>query len=473
MRLEKDEDGPDTGSSSELIANLASVIKEASTALARLGDSATEGDLEDGKPSGEIDLAGAAAALAKMASKIEGGRAIAAVRGERSRSADRRRQPDKHKRHRSRSQGSVQRVSPRRSEPRARRSVSRDRGKAAEDEVRDFVSSHGLDSWVADALLLLTHSQLRSVMDPQLNVETARNPNNVVISRVKQVTSVEQRVQMFIKVNDLAESVVDRLSTLTPEQCEGVMDSGIKILRANNPSGVAMARITNVLKTMNDRGGRTISLRERQGHGRHDRDDVCSRRERSQSRRRKDRREDDDFPPDVKHLMQELGLKDWCGEVLKRSSLQQRKNVVRELGSMRGVRNPSGVVMSRIKTVLSPEELIAIFVDINSLDKVIEAILWELTPDQRMEVLAPGIYVQNVTNTCTAVRSRIVNVLQGKSAMNRPPLLQLKDDAAKRDHRDKSQSHGNRRHRRRESGSSRGSGSGSPAAHRGRRRARS
>merc|ERR1719189_1715675 len=89
---------------------------------------------------------------------------------------------------------------------------------------------------------------------------------------------------------------------------------------------------------------------------------------------------------------------------------------------MTGVRNPSGVVMSRVKAVANPDELLTIFIDINQLDRACEAKLWNLTPEQRANVIAPGIFLQNVRNASTAVRSRIANVLCGRGAMERGPV---------------------------------------------------
>ncbi|CAJ1444643.1 unnamed protein product [Effrenium voratum] len=131
---------------------------------------------------------------------------------------------------------------------------------------------------------------------------------------------------------------------------------------------------------------------------------------------------------------------------------------------MRGVRNPSGVVMSRIKQVATPEELLTIFVDLNSLDRAVEAKLWELTPEQRMEVLAPGIFVQNVRNTSTAVRSRIANVLEGRSAMTRPPRHEPGMDEGPGRERRKHHRSASRQKRRRHGG-----GSGSSESRRRRR----
>jgi len=128
-----------------------------------------------------------------------------------------------------------------------------------------------------------------------------------------------------------------------------------------------------------------------------------------------------ELPPDILDVCNELRLERWCGAVLVRLSLYQRQNVFREIGRLRDVRNPSGVVMSRIRALANPDELTAIFIDINDLDRSVESKLWHLTTEQRAAVIAPGIYVQNVRNPSTAVRSRITNVLAGKDAMGRPP----------------------------------------------------
>merc|ERR1740121_1584932 len=125
---------------------------------------------------------------------------------------------------------------------------------------------------------------------------------------------------------------------------------------------------------------------------------------------------------------------------------------------MTGIRNPSGVVMSRVKAVVSSDELTAIFVNLNQLDKACEEKLWSLTQEQRAAVIAPGIYLQNVRNGSTAVKSRITNVLAGRAAMERPPR------AGTGSQRPRSKS------KRRQSSSSSASGSGSEERRRKRRR---
>ncbi|CAE7488078.1 unnamed protein product [Symbiodinium pilosum] len=361
------------------MAGLANVLKEASAALARLGGS-------EGSPQGKsnidtkVNIQEAASALAQVASalKDDGGPAKAGAAARAPTLSDKLSAIARGgRRHLSRSRSG----SPESLEGNSKEDIG-------EEQVREFVALHSLDEWIVEVLMMLSPSKRSAVLRKPLNVERARNPNGVVISRVKQVVSVEQRIQMFIKVNDLGEGVVDRLSTLTSEQCEAVMDSGLKIQRASNPSGVAMSRITEVLRTMSHRGGRPITLHPRTESG--GSRERARKERRSRSRHRHHR--EDSVPSDVRRLMEELGLEDWCGEVLRRLSLWQRQSVVHELGNMGGVRNPSGVVMSRIKSVVSPDELLAIFVDLNGLDRAVEAKLWELSPEQRAEVLAPGIY---------------------------------------------------------------------------------
>jgi len=372
-------------SSSELLSGVASVLKEASAALARLGVTAGlggagvantaakgEGTSGDGAAAG---LKNAAAALAQAAAALNvpevsgSGRVLATI----------------------------------------------DDGEAPCMTPTEFVETHGLEAWVGDVLGMLTRGQQAAVMNPQLNTERARNPSGIVMSRIKQVAPVEQRIELFIRVNGLAEGVVDRLSTLTPEQLEAVMETGLKIQKAVNPSGVAMKRITEVLRALPaPRSGRVSLLGRREGHSQ-----ITS-----YGCRGRDRGYDDygAMPADVMAAMEDLGLEQWCGEVLRRLSLWQRQTVIREIGTMRSVRNPSGVVMSRIRSIAKVDELISIFVDINGLDRNVEAQLWELTPEQRSQVIAPGIFVQNARNASTAVKTRIQNVLEGRSAMSRPAI---------------------------------------------------
>eukprot|EP00927_Polykrikos_kofoidii_P035136 TRINITY_DN29706_c0_g1_i1.p1 TRINITY_DN29706_c0_g1~~TRINITY_DN29706_c0_g1_i1.p1 ORF type:complete len:518 (+),score=67.24 TRINITY_DN29706_c0_g1_i1:84-1637(+) len=317
-----------------------------------------------------------------------------------------------------------------------------------EGEIEEFVSSHNLDSWVGEVLSMLSPSQRSSVIDPPLNVERARNPSGVVVSRIKQVTSVQHRMQMFIKVNDLAEGVIDRISTLTDEQCDAVMANGMMIQKANNPSGVAMKRISEAIRNNPSRPRRTGNLAIADVRGRQLRASGSRRQfdhrdpgglfanvqdnSRSPSVRRHYQRAlsnrshsgggDDGewnscWPADVKNMVEDLGLENWCGEVLRRLSLFQRQAVNRANGEMRGVRNPSGVVMSHVKNVASNEELTTIFIDLNGLDKSVADKLWSLTPEQRSAVIAPGIYVQNVRNPANVVRSRITRVEGGHPAV--------------------------------------------------------
>merc|ERR1719174_1905545 len=75
--------------------------------------------------------------------------------------------------------------------------------------------------------------------------------------------------------------------------------------------------------------------------------------------------------------------------------------------------------MSRVRQQVDIDELVAIFVDLNGIDRAAEEKLQGLSAEQQREVLAPFIYMQNVRNSSVALRSRISNVLNGRSAMGR------------------------------------------------------
>jgi len=212
----------------------------------------------------------------------------------------------------------------------------------------DFCSLHQLESWVGEALDLLTSPQRAAVMNPQMNTGNARNLNGIVVSRIKNVVPLEQRLGIFVQINGLSEGVIDRLSTLTPEQAEATMESGLKIQKAANPSGVAMRRISDVLRSA--RGGQgnpQIPQAASNGWG-------------GGSKQRYDRSRTpppitiaansaDEMPEDIQAFVNSLGLEWWCGEVLKRLSLWQRQQITSDVQNMQNVRNPSGVVMSRVR----------------------------------------------------------------------------------------------------------------------------
>merc|ERR1711860_309795 len=92
----------------------------------------------------------------------------------------------------------------------------------------------------------------------------------------------------------------------------------------------------------------------------------------------------------------------------------------KDMQNMQGVRNPSGVVMSRVRQCVDTSELMSIFIDLNKFDSSVQAQLWALTSEQQVAVINPGIYLQNVRNPSTAVMSRINNVLAGNDAFGKP-----------------------------------------------------
>merc|ERR550525_70328 len=73
--------------------------------------------------------------------------------------------------------------------------------------------------------------------------------------------------------------------------------------------------------------------------------------------------------------------------------------------------------MTRVKQVANTQELLAIFVDINGIDNNVAEELWNLTEEQQIAVMAPGVYIQNARSSSVAARSRIRQVLAGNDAM--------------------------------------------------------
>jgi len=387
------------GGSDEIIHGVASVLQEASAALTRLGATSAPSAPDSPAGAGLASLANAALALTQAASNLKQG------------------------------------AGPSLESPPVVQDTGADWGGNGEvhDELvetaqltsLEFVVNNNLDPWLEEALELLTPNQRAHVINSQVSLRGARNPNGIVMNRIRQVTPVHQRIDIFSKINNLGAGVMSRLEGLTEEQADAVMESGFKIMKATNPSGVAVKRINDVLATYGGRSGRDRLSRSRRGNlygrGRDFRDSGTRFSTSSRCDALDKLSTEIELPPDILDVCNELRLERWCGAVLVRLSLYQRQNVFREIGRLRDVRNPSGVVMSRIRALANPDELTAIFIDINDLDRSVESKLWHLTTEQRAAVIAPGIYVQNVRNPSTAVRSRITNVLAGKDAMGRPP----------------------------------------------------
>jgi len=320
---------------------------------------------------------------------------------------------------------------------------------------REYITRHCLEDWVGEALDMMSYEQRIEVMGPPLNLERTTNANGVVLSRIKEVCSVDHRLQMFIAINGLAEGVVDRLGTLTPEQQERVMESSMKIQKAKNPSGVAMRRISDVLKygrvgtappaeagayvmglpapapapsqspplppppPARSSAAPVLGLEQALAMP-----SSAPSEDRSRSRPPlgPGGPSSDALAPDVVELIRDftdrgLQLEWWVGEVLTRLSLWQRQNIARDVANTHGVRNPSSFIMSRVRALADPRELVSIFIDLNGLDRSVADQLWTLTAEQQSAVIAPGIYVQNVRNPSTAVRSRITQVLAGNDAV--------------------------------------------------------
>jgi len=411
--------------SDEIIKGVASILQEASIALARLGAQAADDLVPSSIPKPSADggasasLAGAAEALAQVAAQFQqptgcGGAVPSTAPGFRRGAS-----------HPPKAAALIY-------DTHAEESVAEEWGEAevldgAEDvayaypgdelgsdgadaqmSTADFLLMNQLEQWVGEALDLLTPPQRAAVMNPAMNVGNARNVNGIVVSRIKQAVPLDQRLGIFVQINGLSQGVVDRIGTLTPEQAESVMESGLKIQKASNPSAVAMKRISDVLRNNKSIGDNWGSSR-----------DAHSSRERSRTPAPRSIGSGD-TPDDIGSFVSSLGLEWWCGEVLKRLSLWQRQQITKDVQHMPGVRNPSGVVMSRVRQIVDTSELLSIFIDINGLDSQSQAQLWALNPNQQAAVMSPGIFLQNVRNPSTAVLSRINNVMAGNDAFGKP-----------------------------------------------------
>lgn len=420
-----------------IIRGVASILQQASAALARLGAEAAQVQQPQlGIPAsnagvaGVAGLAGAVAALAQVAVQFSGAAAAAgaAVGGAAS----------------SGNTGVHAGVwaSPAREAPAT--CATYEEAHVDDDSeptmtTQEFCELHKLEGWVGEALDLLLPSQRAAVINPQMNTGRARNLNGIVVSRIKHAVPLDERLGVFVQINGLSEKVVDRISTLTQEQAEALLDSGFKIQKAENTSAVAMKRISDVIRSSHDadrdadrlRGGwdgraATARPRPQESWGRggdlrlREAPRDVGRDARSRTPTVHSSHGGGDTPEDVRVFMDLLGLEWWCGEVLKRLSLWQRQQIIKDLQNLQNVRNPSGVVMSRVRQVVDTSELMSIFIDINQFDRSVQEQLLALTPEQQLNVINPGIYLQNVRNPSTAVRSRMNNVLAGKDAFGKP-----------------------------------------------------
>jgi len=388
-----------------IIRGVASILQTASAALAQLGSLPQAAGPSIVKPRDDNpggSLADAAAALASVASAFGGSAGISSTPANSSTSV--------HDTGDSYGHGD---------------SYSHGDGADASMSTTDFCSLHQLEPWVGEALDLLNPDQRAQVMDPPMNTCHARNLNGIVVSRIKQAVPLDQRLGVFVQINGLGEGVVDRLGTLTQEQAEAVMESGLKIQKAANPSGVAMRRITDVL-----RSARTGQFPAPSGPGNSNSASRYSSFEGNSGSRERSRTPApsgrssitsiSETPSDIQSVMDSQGLEWWCGEVLKRLSLYQRQQVLKDVHNVSNARNPSGVVMSRVKQFCEISELMSIFIDINQFDGSVIQELWNLSPEQQNQIISPGIFLQNVRNPSTAVRSRIKNVLAGNDAFGKP-----------------------------------------------------
>lgn len=312
---------------------------------------------------------------------------------------------------------------PRSREPSSDRSNSDDESQSTQARERHNADGEedaldNLDPWVCTALGYLDAKTRRKVVD-DADLKGARNPNMVMWSRVKRVTSVDERIKMFIDINNLSEGVEDRLSTLDDQQKEDVMVSGLYINGASNPSGVAMQRINGVLRSRRETDkGMSGKGKEKQAetdtsldrsHRRGDRSPSPQNNQQapySQTRRQR-----------AEEFVRTHNLEHWVSEVLQHLSLYQRQQILQRSRQWLRVRNPSAAFMTLVREVCRFEELRAIFIAINCVNAAVEEDLCAMSKEQQEAVLDPGIYLQNTRNPSDVVRSRMKRVGSGLEAV--------------------------------------------------------
>eukprot|EP00405_Crypthecodinium_cohnii_P046799 CAMPEP_0206569892 /NCGR_PEP_ID=MMETSP0325_2-20121206/26704_1 /ASSEMBLY_ACC=CAM_ASM_000347 /TAXON_ID=2866 /ORGANISM="Crypthecodinium cohnii, Strain Seligo" /LENGTH=444 /DNA_ID=CAMNT_0054073559 /DNA_START=219 /DNA_END=1550 /DNA_ORIENTATION=+ len=141
-------------------------------------------------------------------------------------------------------------LSPRKSVP----VLPRERRARGDKEVafistEKFISALGVDSWLGDCLNLLSDRHRAAIMNPQLSLNKARSINGILLSRIKQVVPLEDRLRVWVSINRLSSKVAAKVGALTPEQAESVLDAGFKIQKAECTSAVAMKRVSDILKS--------------------------------------------------------------------------------------------------------------------------------------------------------------------------------------------------------------------------------
>jgi len=113
-------------------------------------------------------------------------------------------------------------------------------------ETREFLQKYGLDNSVGVALDMLSPSQRDDVMVPMRNFESLRSPTGMMMSKIYAAATTQQRVEMFIEVNDIDTAAAGELRGLSPSLQEQVMEHRLKMRGVHNPSGYLIGIIRRI-----------------------------------------------------------------------------------------------------------------------------------------------------------------------------------------------------------------------------------
>lgn len=116
----------------------------------------------------------------------------------------------------------------------------------APQSIQEFLSRYGLESWVGEALEILTDTQRKTVFGPSFRMHNVKNPNTIVLSRIGDVATLRQRLAIFARINGISQLILERLSAESPMVQEAIMEWPRRVKIAGNvrdPCGIVMSRL--------------------------------------------------------------------------------------------------------------------------------------------------------------------------------------------------------------------------------------
>eukprot|EP00930_Biecheleria_cincta_P002929 TRINITY_DN103885_c0_g1_i1.p1 TRINITY_DN103885_c0_g1~~TRINITY_DN103885_c0_g1_i1.p1 ORF type:complete len:328 (-),score=51.15 TRINITY_DN103885_c0_g1_i1:149-1102(-) len=117
--------------------------------------------------------------------------------------------------------------------------------------VQMFIAESGLEDWIGEALELLSEKQKRSVIGPRLRcLAITSSKETVVLSRIRDVASLPQRLAIFGRINNLDSQLVDAIGSQEPAVQEEVMQwpKYCKLVRVVHPNAVVYRRLSDAQK---------------------------------------------------------------------------------------------------------------------------------------------------------------------------------------------------------------------------------